>query len=82
MCFFGVAAKYNWSPEAAHAHIEDDRDDMVECGDAGQLKLDLSHQIRSSNIISINAIRQSSANVLLRCHRQVQWATRSGSCTY
>ena len=30
------------SLDAAHAHIDDDRYDMVECGAAGQLKLDLS----------------------------------------
>ncbi len=71
ICFFGVTDKHNGSLEAASANIDDDRDDIVECGAAGQLKLVLSYHLRSCNIISINAIFLSSANVLLRCRRQV-----------
>ena len=32
MSLYSIAAKYNGSLEAAHAHITDDRYDMVECG--------------------------------------------------
>ncbi len=71
MCFFGVTAKYNGPPKSSHAHICAKNDNMAECGAAGQLKLVLSYHLRSCNIISINAIRLSSVNMLLRCRRQV-----------
>ncbi len=55
--------------EAAHAHFDDDRNDMVELGPAGQPKLDLSDQLRGCNIISTLATRLSSANILCSfCH--------------
>ena len=53
------------SLEVAHAHIGNDRYDMAECGAPGQLKLDLSNQPRDSSIVSTDAIRMSSANMLL-----------------
>ena len=65
MSFYSIATKYNGPLEAAHAHIHDDRYDMVECGAAGQSKLDLSDQPRGSGIASTDAIRMCSANVLL-----------------
>ncbi len=37
MCFYRITAKSNETLEAAHAHIDDDRYDMVECGAAGQI---------------------------------------------
>ena len=45
ICFFTIAAVYNWSLEVPSACIDDDRYDMAaECDAAGQLKpkLDLS----------------------------------------
>ncbi len=44
--FPSIATKYNGPLEAAHAHIDDDRNDMVECGAAGQPKSDISDQLR------------------------------------
>ena len=45
MRFCSITAKYNGTLEAAHAHIDDDWYDIVECGTAGQLICDF---IRSS----------------------------------
>ncbi len=46
ICFFTIAAVYNWSLEVPHACIDDGKYDMAaECDAAGQLlkpKLDLS----------------------------------------
>ncbi len=42
MSFYAIATKYNGPLEAGQAHGHDDRYDMVECGAAGQSKLDLS----------------------------------------
>ena len=42
MIFNGIVTKFNEPLEAAQAHIHDDRYDMVECGAAGQSKLDHS----------------------------------------
>ena len=39
MSFYSIAARYNGPLEAAHAHNDDDRYNMVDCGAAGQLKL-------------------------------------------
>ncbi len=36
LCFMDIIAKYNGTSEAPHAHIDDDRYDMVECDAAGQ----------------------------------------------
>ncbi len=69
MCFYAIAAEYNGPLEAADAHIDDDRYDMVELGPAGQPKLDLSDQLRRCSNPSTNATRLSSANVLL-CNRR------------
>ncbi len=71
MFLYSLAAKYNGPLEAAHAHIHDDRYDMVERGAAGQFKLDLSYQPRLCSIPSTNAMWLSSANVLLYYRRQV-----------
>ena len=68
MSLYSIAAKYNEPLEAAHALIDDDRYDMGLCGAAGQPKLDLSDQLRRCSMPSTNAIRLSSANVLL-CNR-------------
>ncbi len=67
MCFYSINTRYNGSLQVAHALIDDDRYDMVECGAAGQLqlKLDLSDQSRDHSIASTDAIRMCSANVLL-----------------
>ena len=51
--------------EAAHAHIDDDRYDMVECVAAGQPEVDLSDQPRGCSIASMTVIRLSSINLLL-----------------
>ncbi len=34
MCLYSIATEYNGPLEAAHAQIDDDRYDMVECGAA------------------------------------------------
>ena len=39
MCFYSITDKSNETLEAAHAHIDDDRYDMVECGAAGQIRI-------------------------------------------
>ncbi len=65
MCFYSIAGKYNDPLEAAHAHIDDDRYDMVEFGAAGQLRLDLSDQLRACGSASTDVIRLGSNNVLL-----------------
>ena len=42
MCFVAVKTdEYNGPLEATHAHIDDDRYDMVDCGAASQIKFDL-----------------------------------------
>ena len=71
MCFYTITTKYNGPLEAANAHIHDDRYDMVECGSAGQSKLDLSDQLRLCSIPSTNAMWLSSANVLLFYRHEV-----------
>ncbi len=50
MTYYDIATKYNGPLEAAHAHIDDERYDMVQCGAAGQPKLDLSDQVRRCSI--------------------------------
>ena len=49
MSFDYITADYNGPLEAAHAHIDDDRYDSVECGAAGQPQptQDLSYQYES-----------------------------------
>jgi len=57
MCFYTIAAKkYNGSLEAAHALIDDDRYNMVRCGAAGQLFLDLSGPLHGCSIAFTSAI--------------------------
>ncbi len=50
MCLYSIATEYNGPLEAAHAQIDDDRYDMVECGAAGKPTVDLSDQLHCSNI--------------------------------
>ncbi len=57
--------KYNDPLEAAHAHIDDDRYDMVEFGAARRVRLVLSDQLRACDIASTDVIRLGSNNVLL-----------------
>ncbi len=42
MCSFSIATECYGALEADHAHNDDDRYDMVECGAAGKPTLDLS----------------------------------------
>ncbi len=63
--FCAIAAKYNGTLEAAHAHIDDDRYNIVKCGAAGKPTLDLSNQLRGCNIAPTNNYRMSGANVLV-----------------
>ncbi len=65
MSFYNKLTELNWLLDAADAPMNDDRYDMVECGAAGQLKLDLSDQLRVCRIASTYASRLSSANVIL-----------------
>ncbi len=65
MCLYNIATEYNGQLEAAHAHIDNDRYDIVECGAAGQRRLVLSYQLRSCIIASTIATRLGSANVLV-----------------
>ena len=65
MSLYSIAAEYNEPLEAAHAHSDDDRCDSAECGAVGQLKLDLSEQLRGCSIASTHAIRPSSNNELV-----------------
>ena len=45
MSLSSINAGYNGPLEAAHAHTDDDRYDLVGCGAAGQLTFDLSDQL-------------------------------------
>ncbi len=42
MCSYSLPDECNGPLKEAHAHVDDDRYDMVECGAAGQIILDLS----------------------------------------
>ncbi len=50
MCLYSIATEYNGPLEAAHAQIDDDRYDMVECAAAGKPTLDLSDQLQGCSI--------------------------------
>ncbi len=65
MYFTTKANNYNGPLEAAHAHMDDDRYDMVECGAAGKPALDLSNQLQGCSIAPTHAIHLISANVLV-----------------
>ena len=67
MCLYSIAAEYIGPLEAAHAQIDDDRCDMVECAAAGQpiSNLDLSYQLRGCSIASMYTHYLSSAHVLV-----------------
>ena len=68
MCLYTITAEYNGPLEAAHDQIDDDNDEMVIFSAAGQLKLDLSDQLRGCSIASTYTILLISANVLV-CYR-------------
>ncbi len=61
----GVAIKKKGPLEAAHAQINDEKYDMVECGAAGKTTLDLSDQLHGCSNNSTHNYRMSSANVLV-----------------
>ncbi len=64
MCLYSIATGYNNEPlEAAHVHIDDDRDDLVEWGDAGRPTLDLSDQLRGCSIAVKYVTQLFNANV-------------------
>ena len=65
MGLYSIATEYNGPLEAAHAQIDDDRYDMVECGAAGKPTLDLSDQLHGCNIAPTHNYRMISANVLV-----------------
>ncbi len=71
MCLYSIATKYNESLEAAHAHIDDDRYDMVNCGAVCQPTLDLSDRPRGCDIISTTTIRLGSADMIVQYSHQV-----------
>ncbi len=71
MSSYRIAAKYNGPLEAAHAFIDDDRYDMVDRCAAGELKMDLSDQLRLCSIASTYTSRLRSANELLTYRCQV-----------
>ena len=53
MSFASIIRKYNEPLEAAHAHIDDDRYDLVEYGAASQPTLDLSYLITYEAVLSL-----------------------------
>ncbi len=65
MCLYSIATEYNGPLESAHAHNDDDRYDMVECGAAGKPTLDLSDQLQGCSIAPTHNYLMSSANVLV-----------------
>ena len=65
MCLYSIATEYNGPLEAAHAQIDDDRYDIVECGAAGKPTLDLSDQLRGCSIAPMHSYRMGSPNVLV-----------------
>ncbi len=65
MCLYSIATEYYGALEAAHAHSDDNKYDMVQCGAAGEPTLDLSDQLQGCSIASTHNYRMSSANVLV-----------------
>ncbi len=65
MCLYSIDTEYNGALEAAHAQIDDDRYDMVECGAVGKPTLDLSDQLQGCSIAPTHRYRMSSANVFV-----------------
>ena len=63
MCMYSIATEYNGPLEAAHAQIDDDRYDMVECGVADKPTLELTDQLHGCSITTAHNYRMSSANV-------------------
>ena len=62
MSLYSIATDYNGPLEAAHAPIDEDRYDLVECGATGQPTLDLSEQLRSCSLAFSGSTLLSSAN--------------------
>ncbi len=71
MCLYSIATEYYGALEAAHAHNDDNRYDMVECGAAGKPILDLSDQLQGCSIAVMYAIHLGSANVLVKYRHRV-----------
>ena len=65
MNMYRIATDYNGPLEAAHAQINDDRYDLVECGATGQPTLDLSEQLRGCSLAFSGSTLLSSANELV-----------------
>ncbi len=68
----GASCNHNGRLEAANAHIDDDRYDMVECVAAGRLEVDLSEQLRGCSIASMTVRRLSSSDLLVGYFLQLQ----------
>ena len=64
MSLYSIATEYNGPLEAAHAHIDDDRYDKVNCYAASPLKLthQVSYEALSIVIGSIGVIRVGCLN--------------------
>ncbi len=75
LCFHCIANEYYGPLEAAHAHMDDDRHDMVEWSAAGEreLTLDLSDQIQGCSV----ALRSQSNWAEKWCYRLVDGLMRS-----
>ena len=56
MSLFTITNEYEEPLEAAHARIDDDRYDLVECAAAGQPTLDLSNQLLGCGIDKLGEI--------------------------
>ena len=65
MWLYSIATEYNGPLEAAHAQIDDDRYDMIECGASDKPVLDLSDHLRGCSIAVMYDIHLSSANVVV-----------------
>ncbi len=78
----GTSCNYNEPLEAAHAHINDDRYDMVECVAARERDVEGTGVELGGSRTLTTAIRMSSLDLLFGYFLQLQWATRSGSCAY
>ncbi len=50
MSLYSIATEYNGPLEAAHAHIDDDRYDIVQSGAGVQPEIDLSEQLGRSSV--------------------------------
>ncbi len=83
MWFYSISAEYNGSLEAAYAHIDDDRYDIVECDTAGQPTLDLSvsaNEVVTSLLLDCRFISAQRIQELREQHRRHE--TDTGSTEY